>query len=199
MSSLVSVTKLAREFHTPSPVVSEEKFYVPTDEYAKHVRDVLRDRFDSEFEIRTPLNPLFTPNFYGKSAIFPARKIAMVTFSTSRTFCWQRFVLFKELAHHHLGEYQPNDRTADYMLQIAQLSRNGFPNPEEEIDPELAGLCLAIEIALPWVLRGPLGDLRQEGKSSYQIAKEARVPQAIIDLLYEENYAELSAEANNAV
>jgi len=57
-------------------------------------------------------------------------------------------------------------------------------------------MVAAIEMLLPWCLRGQLEAMDREGMTDLQIAHNFRVPEKIVNLMLRSQYKELSAQSN---
>ncbi len=136
---------------------------------------------------------------YLHSLVLGRKKEAVILLSPSLNPCWTRFCSAKELAHLFIGCSTTTNDSA-MLLTLARNSRFNAATLEAEMDTETFCLYLAIEILLPWTLRGKLSDMHHEkGFTTLQIAKHFMVPCAIIEQYFECEYGALSFKANKDV
>jgi len=205
--TLLEAVKLARLAHdgvegsrflTPRP---DAPLFISVDLYAEYVLADLKRRYNNDsFQLIVPGVCPSTPDFYGMSAIFPDQRIAAYTYTMAKSFCWQRFVSIKELSHHLSGVYQGlrDNVSADPMLTMAQLSRDGLPSETEKLSPEQFGLCVALEVSMPWGLREHLAKCWRDSEPM-KAAESSRVPFNMIYFMYDVGYAELSDKINRSI
>ena len=68
--------------------------------------------------------------------------------------CWRRFTVAKELLHLYSGTaVDKASIDANDLITSAQDSRNLVVNESTELDDEIAGFYLSIEVMIPWRLR----------------------------------------------
>jgi Zn-dependent peptidase ImmA (M78 family) len=122
---------------------------------------------------------------------------AEIIYSSSLNTCWRRFVVCKELAH-LLIDTEQTHFTQDPVALVHELI-NDVPVMEvdDDVNSERWAMIAAIEMILPWCLRGQLNELSTEGLSDLQIAQQFRVPEKIVNLLLRSKYRDISAEANS--
>lgn len=120
--------------------------------------------------------------------------------------CWRRFTVAKELLHLYSGT--ATDKAiidANDLITSAQDSRNLVVNESTELDDEIAGFYLAIEVMIPWRLREQFNKLREARATTLQIAKAFMVPQNIVAHFISDsfdrtsNYAGVSRRLNLSI
>jgi len=122
---------------------------------------------------------------------------AKIIYSQSMNTCWRRFVVCKELAHLLI------DTDAEHFTQnpvsLVQELINDVPvmRTDHDINSERLAMIAAIEMLLPWCLRGRLTEMAEEGLSDLQIAQEFRVPEKIVNLMLRSDYGSFSKESNS--
>lgn len=128
------------------------------------------------------------------SQVWVYKDHAVVELAASMNRCWKRFCIVKEIAHIlfpdgttiHVGDALPR-------VKLARDSRFNIADSQKPIDAETCGIYSAIELLLPWSIRGEISDQRMLGKTNYQIAERYLVPMAVIDQFFDLKYAEISA------
>jgi len=121
---------------------------------------------------------------------------AKIIYSQSMNTCWRRFVVCKELAHLLI------DTDAEHFtnnpVSLVQELINDVPvmRTDHDINSERLAMIAAVEMLLPWCLRGQLTGMAEEGLSDLQIAQEFRVPEKIVNLMLRSDYGNFSKESN---
>jgi hypothetical protein len=102
----------------------------------------------------------------------------------------------KELAH-LLIDTDAKHFTEDPVSLVQELV-NDVPvmQPDHDVNSERLAMIAAIEMLLPWCLRGHLVAMAGEGMSDLEIAQKFRVPQKIVNLMLRSNYKEFSKASN---
>ena len=85
--------------------------------------------------------------------------------------CWHRFAIAKELAHVWFPDRTGAASTALTLADLAKMAASyNVRKPTDEIPTEAMGIYLALEILMPWEIRGELHDLYNRARvSSYKI------------------------------
>lgn len=121
---------------------------------------------------------------------------AKITYSSDLNTCWKRMAICKEIAH-LLIDCKPCHRTTDGVALIQELITNApVMQPESPLESEWMGVVAAIEILLPWELRGELSLMKSAGKTDYEIAEYCRVPEKYVNVILSSNYGATSARMN---
>lgn len=131
------------------------------------------------------------------SALFRYRDKALIIYSADLNPCWRRFAVCKEAAH-LLIDNKDEHMTTDVASLIQQLITDAPINiaPESPIESESMGVVVALELLLPWKIRGQLIKMAQEGKTDREIADYAKVPQKYVNVMLRSGYGTLSARFN---
>lgn len=133
--------------------------------------------------------------------------------------CWHRFAIAKELAHVWFPDRTGAASTALTLSDLAKMAASyNVHKPTDEIPTEAMGIYLALEILMPWEIRGELHDLYERARvSSYKITPDLSQVQVVagenalrkIALKYlipvqfvehyfiDEEYLKISAEVHN--
>lgn len=121
---------------------------------------------------------------------------AVIYFSASLNSCWSRFVVCKELAH-LLIDSEVKHFTKDPMLLVQELiSKLPSTKFDHDMNSEHLAMMAAIEMLLPWGLRGEMDQMAAAKKSDYEIALKFRAPEAFVNLLLRSPYGDISKKSN---
>lgn len=129
------------------------------------------------------------------SALFRYKDRAEIHYSAHENLCWRRFAVVKE-AMHLLIDTEERHFTTNATDLIERLIVGGVFEPNTPIDSERMGVFAAIEILLPWKLRGAIEAMRDAGESDFQIALQCRVPEKYITALLRGTYGQSSRRIN---
>ena len=132
--------------------------------------------------------------------------------------CWHRFAIAKELAHVWFPDRTGAASTALTLADLAKMAASyNVRKSTDEIPTEAMGIYLALEILMPWEIRGELHKLYDEARvSSYKInpdmsqtrivagenallkiAKKYLVPVQFVEHYFlDEDYLKISAETH---
>jgi Zn-dependent peptidase ImmA (M78 family) len=117
---------------------------------------------------------------------------AEVLYSASMNTCWKRFVICKEMSH-LLIDTESKHFTYNPMELVQQLI-TGAPSLtlDDRLASEHLAVISAIEILLPFQLRGRLKEMLSSGNNDRHIAQEFRVPENVVTYLVRSKYWEVS-------
>ena len=130
---------------------------------------------------------------------------ADIFFSEKETFCWQRYIVTKELAHLLIDtpdEY--TRRPSSLMEQLISgiplwLLRKDHAQDDAAFESEKTAMIAAIEMLLPWKHRGPFQKCCDKGKNNQEIAEEFKVPKYVVSNMLTPTYSAASQNANKFV
>jgi hypothetical protein len=99
---------------------------------------------------------------------------------------------------HLLIDTDAKHYTQDPVSLVQELV-NDVPmmRADHDVHSERWAMVAAIEMLLPWGLRGDLAEMDKEGFSDLQIAEKYKVPEKIVNLMLRSKYREFSLEANS--
>lgn len=136
------------------------------------------------------------PGVQFRSALLSYRDSAVIVYSRNLNLCWRRLSVSKELAHLLI------DTDKEFWLGYTQMLPLLLTNQiiKEAIPPNMSGaltserltLLMALELLLPWPIRGELEKLYSEGKTDLDIAHYCKVPEHMIAYAMHPPYAEFS-------
>jgi hypothetical protein len=122
------------------------------------------------------------------------RKHARIVVSEKLNTCWARFVGCKEMAHLLID--RPGDETTDPIRLISSFMGGVVAEKiDADISSEHWAYLAAIELLMPWRLRGTIQEMIASGKSSYDVALLFRVPERIVELWRSPWYQDLFGKA----
>lgn len=85
----------------------------------------------------------------------------------------------------------------DVISLVQQLITNApVIEAESPIESEWMGIVAAVELLLPWKLRPEIQKMSESGKSDFEIAEFARVPEKFVNLVLRSPYGKTSAKIN---
>jgi len=130
---------------------------------------------------------------------------AEIYFLGKESFCWQRYIATKELAHLLIDtpdEY--TKRPSSLMEQMISgvplwLLRKDHAQDDAAFESEKSAMVAAIEMLLPWKHRPHFKKCCDQGKNNLEIAEEFKVPRYIIANMLTPTYFAASQNANNFV
>lgn len=129
------------------------------------------------------------------SALFRYTDHALIVYSTDLNRCWRRFAICKELVH-LLMDVKACHMGTDPINLIQGLITGTFPmEADTPVHSDMVGAIAAVEMLLPWKLRPHLIQLRTNGKTDFEIAEHARVPEKYVSLILGA-YGDVSARLN---
>lgn len=125
---------------------------------------------------------------------------AEIRYSRTLNLCWRRFSVCKELSH---LLYDTADAcTTDYAAMAPLLVANTIV-PEwittKTATPFFSELVCgygAVELLLPWPIRGQLVKMSEAGSSDLEIATYCKVPQIWITIALKSPWSEISRKLN---
>ena len=138
---------------------------------------------------------------------------ARIRISSGITPCWQRFCYLKELCHLYLDSSQNYVLKEKVIVFTARQARKipetvaqgcedsslarSSPGSLRKLDSEQAALLLALELAIPWEVKGwqlraELLEKASPYDSMLPLAELARTPQVLLEL-FDEDYGVFSA------
>jgi Zn-dependent peptidase ImmA (M78 family) len=121
---------------------------------------------------------------------------ANIHFSTRQSKCWQRYVICKELAH-LLMDTEDAHFTGDIETHIQGLvSELHGIDLNAALSSEYSAMLLALEILIPWKLRGIVLGMKNSGGSDLQIAKYCLVPEKFVNIFLSKNFQIASTNGN---
>ena len=128
---------------------------------------------------------------------------AVISYGSSMNLCWRRFSVAKELMHIYSGTDKSGgvDHASD-IVRAAMDSRQVLEPEGVDLDDETAAFYMALEVMIPWCLRGQLLSLRDAGATSYQIAKAFMVPEPFVTHFVgvpDAPYADVSRRLNESI
>lgn len=121
---------------------------------------------------------------------------ANVIYGKNLNVCWSRFVICKELVHLALDS-EPSHYTKDVLGLIHGLINNvDLLSLDDELGSEKVAFITAVEVLLPWKLRGELYKMDADGLPDKDIACKWRVPEKIVSFLLRSSFRAFSEKAN---
>ncbi len=150
--------------------------------------------------VPTPSIQGYSKQIYGSLSRFPGG--ASIRVLDVETYCWQRFIAAKELAHLLID--QPGDYTINPGNLIAELI-SGIPlhylrkdqsQDDHSFESETRALVAAIEMLLPWAHRPAFDALVDKGLSPLELAETFKVPRRVVSTMMAPHYRPASAAAN---
>ena len=128
---------------------------------------------------------------------------ADIFFSDKETFCWQRYIVAKELAHLLIdtpAEYTV--RPSSLMEQLVSgiplwLLRRDHSQDDAAFDSEMTAMVAGIEMLLPWEHRPHFQKCFEQGKDNLEIAEEFKVPKYVVSNMLTPTYFGASQSAND--
>lgn len=119
---------------------------------------------------------------------------AIIKYVDNLNECWQRFVICKELAHLVMGDDQ-GERATSVAEQIAMAyAICNDVKPEQELSGEQFAWFVAAELMLPHADRLELSKRKELGEATISIARSYWTPVAILNLLFDTQYGNISRE-----
>jgi hypothetical protein len=83
------------------------------------------------------------------------------------------------------------------FLSFAKSSSSNQWICDVNIGSERFATMAAIEMLLPWCLRGRMRAMANEGLTDLKIAQEFRAPEKFVNLILRSNYGQISDETNS--
>lgn len=118
----------------------------------------------------------------------------VIIVSRSLNYCWQRFVVVKELMHYFDKPLEMVSSADDFESLISEFSS---PRPEHRspaMGSEVHGLWMALGLLCPELLRHDLQRQRETGQmTDMDIAQRLRIPVAYVPPLFDPNFKEYMA------
>lgn len=127
---------------------------------------------------------------------------ATVRFQKSITPCWIRFAVAKELLHLYTQTTAIQGATPEHLFDSAKHTRDKIVSDSSVLDDEQVAFYLAVELFLPFALRGSLLAPLMEHfgeENAYPIAKAFMCPRAVIEKIRDDGYLDLSYRINSEV
>jgi len=134
-----------------------------------------------------------TPNHYGEVRVYNDKSQIRLWAGLNR--CWHRFVWAKECMHIVFPKWDgftPVQRVEHALNSRFAVAKTGY-----DFDVETTGIYLAMEVLIPWGIRGRISGWKHEDReTNYQIACRLLVPQEAINFFFDLGFAEQSAKFN---
>ncbi len=122
---------------------------------------------------------------------------AEIRFVDALNDCWKRFVVCKELAHLIMGEGNgTRAESVEEQLAMAYAICNDA-KPETELSGEQFAWFVAAELLLPFGDRAEMKARKIGGETDLSIARSYWAPSAIISMLFDTPYGEISNNLND--
>jgi hypothetical protein len=117
---------------------------------------------------------------------------AEVSYSNGLNLCWTRFVICKEISHLVI-DCKKQNFTHDPVELVQQLIAGGPSlNKDDGLQSEHLAAVAAIELLLPWKLRGEIKAMVNNGITDLEIALKFRVPEHVVTYLVRSKYWDVS-------
>lgn len=128
-----------------------------------------------------------------------------IFFSNSESFCWQRYIATKELAHLLIDE--ENSYTLHPSSLIEQLIsgvplwllRNDSQQDSQAFESEKMAMIAATEMLLPWHHRNYFKECCNKGMNNLEIAEAFKVPKNIVSNMLTPTYWACTESANSYI
>lgn len=150
--------------------------------------------------IPTPSITAYSKQIYGSLSRYTGG--AGIRVLDTETYCWQRYIAAKELAHLLIDE--PQHYTINPGNLIAQLL-SGIPlhylrkdqdQDDRSFESETQAMVAAIEMLLPWAHRSALQSLVDKGQTPLELAQTFKVPRRVVSTMLAPHYWPASQAAN---
>ena len=123
-------------------------------------------------------------------------KHAIIKFPENLNRCWSRFVTCKEMGH-LLMDSAPSHQSTNPEALIQGLIAGGTPtDASDDVWNDLIGIYFALEVLLPWQIRGQLVERKKAGETDLQIAKLTMCPEKYVNVMLSGGYGQTSAYIN---
>lgn len=127
----------------------------------------------------------------------------LIVWNNNIDFCWRRFAVTKELSHLLMLSLKiPQENAGREWVAEGDNWLKGLAE-NTVLDTEASAFLIALELLLPWSLRGQLSQLLSSGISHYHIAKVFFLPTYIINTFLSdvggESYYSLSNRVNEKI